>query len=130
MDLSTIVPTSDEIVVTLKHPATGKVLENDDKTQMTITLHAPHTKGYKSAMYEQANKRIKDQKKDFTAEELELSTLEVLIAATKSWNITYGGDKPKLTKSKAKEVYSNESAFWIVEQLQEEINSFEAFTSA
>lgn len=130
MDLSQIVPHSDEIVVTLKYPNTDNVLENDDGTPMTITLHAPHTKEYKAVVYEQANKRIKEGKQEFSIEAWEESSTDLLIKITKSWDITFGGKKPKLTESKAKEVYTSKAGFWIAEQLQEGINGFEAFTPA
>lgn len=130
MDLSTIVPKSNVITVTLKYPGTDNILENDDKTPMTITLYAPHTKEYKAVVYEQANKRIKDQKKDFTIEDYESSSLDLLVGITKEWDITYGGEKPKLNKKKAQEIYSGDAGFWIVDQLQGELNSFEAFTQA
>jgi hypothetical protein len=130
MDLSNIIPTSDEIVVTLKYPGTDKVLDNDDGTPMTITLYAPHTKEYKAGIYEQANKRIKDQQKEFTIQDWEESTTELLLKAIKDWDITFGGKKPKLTPAKAKEVFNSKAGFWIAEQVQEKVNSFEAFTPA
>lgn len=130
MDLSNIVPQSDEIEVTLKYPGTQNVLENDDGTPMTITLYAPHTKEYKAVVYEQANKRIKEGKQEFSIEAWEESSTDLLIKITKDWNITFGGSKPKLTEKKAKEVYASKAGFWIAEQLQEGINSFETFTQA
>ena len=130
MDLSNIVPKSDEIEVTLKYPGTQNVLENDDGTPMTITMYAPHTKEYKAVVYEQANKRIKDGKQEFSIEAWEESSVELLTKITKSWDITFGGKKPKLTESKVREVYTHKAGFWITEQLQEGVNSFEAFTPA
>lgn len=130
MDLSEIVPHSDEIVVTLKYPNTDKVIENDDKTPMTITLYAPHTKEYKAVVYEQANKRIKEGKQEFSIEAWEESSVELLTKITKSWNITFGGSKPKMSEKKAREVYTHKAGFWITEQLQEGLNKFEAFTPA
>ena len=130
MDLSKIIPTSDEIVVTLVYPGTDKVLENDDGTPMTITLYAPHTKEYKAGVYEQANKRIKEQQKEFTVQDWEASTTDLLIKSIKAWDITFDGEKPKATKAKIKEVITSKAGFWIVDQLQEKVNSFEAFTPA
>lgn len=130
MDLSEIVPHSDEIVVTLKYPNTDNVIENDDKTPMTITLYAPHTKEYKSVVYEQANKRIKEGKQEFSIEAWEESSTDLLTKITKSWNITFGGSKPKMSEKKAREVYTSKAGFWIAEQLQEGLNKFEAFTPA
>ena len=38
MDLMDLTPKSDEIVVTLKHPATDEPLKNPDNSDMTITI--------------------------------------------------------------------------------------------
>lgn len=120
MDLKELTPKSDEIVVVIKHPATGEPLKNDDKSEMTITIYAPHSKEYKKVLHEQTNKRLKKMQskgnKDITAEEIEESTLEALAKTTKEWNITYGGELPKLTVTKAKEVY--EDVFWIRSQIE------------
>jgi hypothetical protein len=123
MDLKDLTPKSDEIVVVIKHPATGEPLKNDDKSEMTITIYAPHSKEYKKVLHEQTNKRLKKMQskgnKDITAEEIEEATLEALAKTTKEWNITYGGEAPKLTAPKAKEVY--EDVFWIRSQIEEAV---------
>ncbi len=130
MDLNDLTPSSDVIKVTLKHPNTGKSVKNDDGTDMTITLHAPHSKPYKAALHQQTNKQLKkakgSKKIEVTAEELELSTLEILVKATKEWNITYKGKVPPI--SDATEVY--EKVFWIKDQIEEELNSTLDFTKA
>ena len=129
MDLKDLTPTSDTVEVTLLHPNTEEVLKNNDKSPMTITLFAPHSKVYKSAMHEQTNKQIKKvraNKKDidFTAEDIEQSSLEVLAKVTKEWNITYNGVVPKV--SAAKEVY--EEVFWIKDQIEEALKTSLDFT--
>ena len=120
MDLLDLTPKSDEIVVVIKHPATGEPLKNDDESEMTITIYAPHSKEYKKVLHEQTNKRLKKMQskgdKDITAEEIEEATLDALAKTTKEWNITYGGEMPKLTVAKAKEVY--ETVFWIRSQIE------------
>ena len=123
MDLKDLTPTSDTIVVNIKHPATGEVLKNDDKTPMTITVYAPHTKEYKKNLYEQTNKRLKQmqssKQKDITAEDLEEATLDSLAKTTKEWNLTFDGEQPKLTVSKAKKIY--DEVFWIKAQIEEAV---------
>ena len=120
MDLLDLTPKSDEIVVVIKHPSTGEPLKNDNESEMTITIYAPHSKEYKKVLHEQTNKRLKKMQskgdKDITAEEIEEATLDALAKATKEWNITYGGEIPKLTVAKAKEVY--ETVFWIRSQIE------------
>ena len=128
MDLLDLTPTNDTVDIILKHPNTDEDLKNDDKTPMVITMYAPHSKQYKAAMHEQTNKQLKKskggKKVDITAEELEDSSLDVLVKASKEWNITYKGKVPPLTK--AKEVY--QEVFWIKNQIEEALSDFLDFT--
>ena len=132
MDLLDLTPKSDEIVVTIKHPATGEVLKNDDKSDMTITIYAPHSKEYKKVLHEMTNKRLKKMqakgKNEITAEEIEEATLDTLAKTTKEWNITYGGEVPKMTVAKAKEVY--DSVFWIKAQIEGAVDDSLGFMKA
>ena len=125
MDLKDLTPSSDTVDVTIVHPATLDALTNDDKSPMTITLHAPHSKAYKAAIHEQTNKRLKKAqgKKglDITAEELEDAGLELLAKTTKEWNLTFDGEQPKFTVAKAKAIYSE--VFWLREQIEEALNT-------
>jgi dGTP triphosphohydrolase len=132
MDLMDLKPTSDTVDVLLKHPTTFEPLTNEDGSNMVITVYAPHSKDYKSAMHEQTNKRLKQsqakKKVEFTSEDLEDSTLSLLANVTKSWKITYGGVKPQLTITKAKEVYAE--VFWIKDQIEEAVADSLDFTNA
>lgn len=131
-DLNDLVPTSDTIDVVIKHPVTGEILTNDDDgSEMTITIYAPHTKPYKAAIYKQASSRIKKaggkvEDIEFDMEELEQAGLELFSSVTKEWNITFGGERPELTAEKAKDIY--EKVFWIRPQVEEAIESYTAFT--
>ena len=129
MDLKDLTPTTDLVDVTLLHPNTEEVLKNNDKSPMTITLYAPHSKIYKAAMHEQTNKQIKKSRGgkkeiDITAEDIEQSSLDVLAKVTKEWNVTYKGEVPKV--SKAKEIY--EEVFWIKDQIEEALKTSLDFT--
>jgi len=121
MDLKDLTPNLDDVVVEIKHPTTGDALKNDDGTDMTITILAPHSKEYKKFQHEQISKRLKKAQKsksqDVDYSDIEEATLEVLSKTTKSWDITYGGEKPKLTVARAKELY--EEVFWIRNQIEE-----------
>ena len=132
MDLKDFAPKSDEVEVVVKHPVNGEPLTNKDGSNMVIVLHAPHSKVYKEAIYEQTNKRIKAAQStsnmDLTAQDLEEAALELLSKATKSWNITYDGKQPNLTVAKAKAIY--EELFWLKPQLEGAINNAEVFTTA
>lgn len=133
MDLMNLKPTSDTVEVTLVHPNTGDTLKNDDKSDMTITIYASHSKEHKAAMHEQTNKRLKTmqsgkKKVEFKSEELEEATLTLLSKVTADWNITYGGEKPKLTVAKAKDLYNE--VFWIKDQIEEALADSLDFTKA
>lgn len=132
MDLMNLKPTSDTVEVTLVHPNTGDTLKNDDKSDMTITIHASHSKEYKAAMHEQTNKRLKvmqsGKKQEITAQDMEEAGLTLLSKITASWNITYGGEKPKLTVAKAKDLYNE--VFWIKDQIEEALADSLDFTKA
>lgn len=130
MDLKDFAPKSDEVEVVVKHPVNGQPLTNKDGSNMTIVLYAPHAKVHKEAMYDQTDKRLKSAQDtgdmSIKAKDLEEASLELLANATKSWNITYDDEQPKLTASKAKELYTE--LFWLKPQLEGAIDSFEAFT--
>jgi hypothetical protein len=132
MDLMDLKPTSETVDVFLKHPTTLEPLTNEDGSIMVITVYASHSKEYKSAVHEQTNKRIKQtqakKKVEFTSEDLEEATLDLLAKATKSWKITYGGVKPQLSVPKAKEVYAE--VFWIKDQIEEAVADSLDFTKA
>ena len=132
MDLINLKPTSDTVEVALVHPNTGAALKNDDKTPMTITVYASHSKEHKAVLHEQTNKRLKamqsGKKQDFTAQDIEEATLTLLSKVTADWNITYGGEKPKLSVAKAKELY--EEVFWIKDQIEGALADSLDFTKA
>ncbi len=132
MDLKELTPNLDDIVVPVKHPVTGEVLKNDDGTEMTITLLAPHSKEYKKAQHDQIAKRLQKSQKNGSQEldysDIEQATLEVLSKTTKAWDITFDGEKPKLTVAKAKSLY--EEVFWLKNQLEEEVSSSLDFMKA
>lgn len=122
MDLKDLTPKTDDVVVTLNHPSTSLPILNDgDNTPMTITMYSPYSKEYKKVQHEQITKRLqKSQKSGDDAVdygELEDASLEILAKVTKSWDITLGGEKPKLTVAKAKSLY--EDVFWIKTQVEE-----------
>ena len=127
MDLRDLTPTTDTIEVKIVHPVSKGPFLNDDETQMTVEVYAPHTKQYKSGVYKQASARMKMSKTDdIDFEALEDAGIELLAGITKTWNITYDGKKPKLTPAKAKEVYTE--IFWLKMQVEEAVNTFEVFT--
>jgi len=132
MDLMDLKPTSNTVEVTLKHPNTNLELKNDDKSPMTITLHASHSKEYKAVMHEQTNKRLRDMQggkgQDITAQDMEEATLAMLSKITCAWNIQYGKEKPELSIDKSREIY--DEVFWIKDQVEEALATSLDFTKA
>lgn len=125
-DLADLKPKSDFVEVILEHPTTGEVLTNEDGSEMTITVWMPHSKEYKKAQHKKSDALIKKGKQSLTSAEIEDLTLQVLAETTKEWDITYGGEKPKLTVGKAKQLY--EEVFWIKAQVEKEIGEALDFT--
>lgn len=132
MDLKDLTPTSDTVDVSIVHPTTLEPLLNDNSDPMVITMYAPHSKEYKAAVHEQTNKRLKQaqskKKVDLTAEDIEDATLDLFAKTTKSWNITYDGEEPDFSVSKAKEIYSE--VFWIRDQIDEAVSNSLNFKKA
>lgn len=130
MDLNDLTPKSDNIVVTLVHPVTQEKLTNEDGSDMTITLLNPHSKGYREIMYAKADERIEAAResgdKPIRAKDADMSSIDTLAKATVSWNITLGGECPKMTVSKAAETY--DKLRWLKLQIEVALDTAEAFT--
>ncbi len=121
MDLMDLKPKSEVVEILLTHPTTEELLLNDDGSEMSVTVAANHSKEYRAAMHEQQDRRIKLlQKKGsnttYSSADLEKDAIDLLAKITKEWDITYGGEKPKLTLGKAKEIYSD--VFWLRNQIE------------
>lgn len=132
MDLKDLTPKSDTVEVTLVHPATGEIIQNDDDSPMTITLYASHSKEYKNLIYQQTDKRLKkaqfDKKIEINSAEIEESTIDLFANATKSWKITFDGKQPELSPKVAKQIYTE--VFWIKDQIDAAISNSANFMKA
>ena len=130
MDLMDLKPKTDVIEVILKHPSTGDVLTNENGNEMSVTVYAQYSKEYRAAMHEQQDRRLeKMQSKSsakYGAADLERDSIDLLCKITKEWDITYGGETPKLTK--AKEVYTE--VFWLRNQVEEALAESVDFITA
>ena len=129
MDLSTLIPKDDTLVVELKHPTKGDVLLKDDGKPMTVTVYGPHSTFYKQVIYDQQDARIKRAQKkikqDFTAKDFEELTINLLAKTTKDWDIQIDGKTPKFSEEAAKDIYAKLP--WVkvqVLELQEDFDSF------
>ena len=130
MDLSNIGTTKETSDVTLYNPINSEILVNDDKTEMTVTIHGPYSKKYKSISHAQQNRRLMKAQRtggklNLTAEELEASALDLLVKCVDGWNITLGGEKPACKEAKVREVF--ETLPWVREQADAALGDAQAF---
>jgi IS4 transposase len=117
IDLKDLTPKSETVVVELLNPVDLQPLG------ASIELYAPHTAEYKQVVYEQQNKRLKKMREkknpndlELDVAEMEYDAIDLMARTTKSWDIKYGGVKPKLTVEKAREIYND--VFWIRNQVE------------
>jgi hypothetical protein len=130
MDLLSLAPKDDIIVVDIKHPVTEEPLLKDDGKPMTITVYLPHSVQYKTVVHENTNKRLQKLAKGkkgntFTASELEEMTLDLVVKTTKDWNVQVDGKSPKFSEATAKELY--DKLPWLKDQITDAQNDFEAY---
>lgn len=128
MDLSNFELKQNTLVVTVKNPATGEVLTNEDKTEMTIEFWLPHTEQAKAVDYFYTDKYLAamDKGKKRTAEQLDKQRLERLAKVVKAWNVTLDKKKPDLTVETATAVFGRLP--WLYRQCVEEIEEAVSFT--
>ncbi len=128
MDLKDLTPKSNTIEVELRHPSTGERLFNKDETPMVISVYGPYSKEYKKALYENTKGKITEGQSSLDIVEMEELNIKVLAEATVSWNITFDGKNPELSKELAAEIY--EEVFWIRSQIDEAVQKSLDFMNA
>ena len=130
MDLMNIGTTKDTTDVTLYNPVNSEILKNEDGSEMTITVHGPYSKKYKSISHAQQNRRLQKAQRtggklNLTAEEIEAAGLDLLVKCVDGWNITLGGEQPACTEAKVREVF--ETLPWVREQVDAALGDTQAF---
>lgn len=111
----------------LRHPATGKKLEDAEGAPITITLAGSDSDAYRKAQRQITNRRLAETKKrgglKLTSEELEEEALDILVACTLAWssNLVIDGEVP----SNARKIYQRLP--WAKEQADEFIADRAAF---
>lgn len=130
MGLNDIGKIKDTTDVELMHPTTGETLLNDDGTPMTITVHGPYSSTYKSVSHNQQNKRLMKAQRtggklNLTAEELEASSLELLVKCTDGWALTLDKKPEDFSQDKARQVYMEHP--WVREQVDAVFGDTRAF---
>ena len=126
-DIGKVKETTD---VELVHPATGETLLNDDGTAMTITVHGPYSSVYKSISHNQQNKRMMKAQRtggklNLTAEEMEASSLDLLVKCTEGWNVTLDKEPEEFSQDKVRQVYTEHP--WVREQVDAVFGDTRAF---
>jgi len=126
-DIGKVKETTD---VELLHPATGEVLLNDDGKPMTITVHGPYSSTYKAVSHAQQNKRLMKAQRtggklNLSAEEIEASSLDLLVKCTESWNLTLDKKPEEFSQDKARQVYLEHP--WVREQVDAVFGDTRAF---
>lgn len=130
MDLLNIGKTKETTDVTLYNPINSEILVNEDGSEMTITVHGPYSKKYKSIAHAQQNRRLQKAQRtggklNLSAEEIESSALDLLVKCVDGWNITLGGEKPACTEAKVREVFVDLP--WVREQVDAALGDAQAF---
>ena len=130
MDLMNIGTTKETKDVTLYNPVNSEILTNEDSSEMTITIHGPYSKKYKTISHAQQNRRLMKAQRtggklNLTAEEIEASALDLLVKCVDGWNITLSGEMPECKESKVREVF--EALPWVREQVDAALGDAQAF---
>ena len=130
MGLNDIGKVKETTELELVHPATGETLLNDDGTPMTITVHGPYSSVYKSISHNQQNKRLMKAQRtggklNLTAEEIEASSLELLVKCTEGWSLTLDKEPEDFSQDKVRQVYTDHP--WVREQVDAVFGDTRAF---
>ena len=85
-------------------------LKNADGTEMTVVVHGPFSPKYKQIELSVQNARMrklqsKKGRANFTAEEIEQSAEEMLIACIESWNLTVDKDPLEFSEPNVRKVF-------------------------
>lgn len=129
-DLLSIGKTKETTNVVLYNPVNSEILTNEDGSEMTITIHGPYSKKYKSISHAQQNRRLQKAQRtggklNFSAEEIEASALDLLVKCVDGWNVTMGGEKPDCNEAKVRELFVDLP--WVREQVDAALGDAQAF---
>lgn len=126
-DIGTVKETTD---VLLYHPATSEPLMNEDGTQMSVTIHGPYSPVYKKINHDQQNRRLMKAQRtggklNLTAEEIEASSMDLLVKCVADWNITLDKKPEPFSQEMVREVFTNYP--WVREQVDSAFADTRAF---
>jgi beta-galactosidase/beta-glucuronidase len=116
-------------VMTIMHPQIGTPMVNDDASPMTITVYGSDgekVQAARRAAEDRARKLRRTTTK--TAKEDEDESLDLIIAATASWNVTFDGEKKPCTPENLRAAYRRFP--WLTKQVVRHMAEEANFTPA
>lgn len=118
MNLDSVGKSKDESTVYIKHPATGKIIQNDDKSEMSITLYGEYSQTYQDTFYERTQARIQKSREtgetSMSYQDMEEESFEVTVRCTKDWNLTDSDGPVELTEENVRRIYKEYP--WVYQQ--------------
>jgi len=120
MNLDSIGRAKDESTLSIKNPSNGKVVKNDDGTDMEVTVYGEYSADWKNALYDRTKARIEKSKEtgqtSMSFEDMEDENFEVTCRCTKSWNLTDKDGPIELTPENVRRIYTDYP--WVYQQVR------------
>ncbi len=115
-------------VMPVRNPKDGSPLVNPDGSPMTVTVYGTDGQRFQQARMRKINMRLKMRKTKVTGEELDSEALDVLIAATAAWHVTFDGKLAEFTPDNVRVAYVKFP--WLRRQVDEWMADEANFTPA
>ncbi len=116
-------------VMTIMHPQSGSPLANDDGSPMTITVYGSDGEKVQAARRAAEDRTRKLRRTTTkTAKEDEDESLDLIVAATASWNVTFDGEKKACTPENLRAAYRRFP--WLTKQVVRHMAEEANFTPA
>jgi hypothetical protein len=107
-------------VMSVRHPTTNAVLQDNEGNDMYIRFRGKDAKSYQAVVNKFTNDKFdkanRTRRLIGTAEEALAEEIELLSLSATSWNILVGGEKPECTPQNVRQVLT--SLPWLREQAQ------------
>lgn len=120
MNLDSIGRAKDESTLYIKNPSNGKVVKNDDGTDMEVTVFGEYSDEWRNALYERTKNRIEKSKEtgqtSMSFEQMEEENFEMTCLCTKSWNLTDKDGPVDLTPENVRRIYTEYP--WVYQQVR------------
>jgi hypothetical protein len=107
----------------------GTPLRSSQGVRVTITIKGPDSDAHRAATRASINKRLANQRRKPTAEQLEQDTLDIFAAITVSWEgLESGGEPVPCNRKNARTLYENYA--FIKEQIDDALSNRVNFTKS